>query len=137
MALTRRACSWATHKRLSVSRLSSPRFSHSLLFLSSVFSVSLKNWPSRAFSFHSIRRCFILSCLFWTFINILSFRSVVAAMVSNMQCLLSLSSLTQSSMLTSHLSPSHLSTYTLLHSDQFLHHFSTPFHCIQLRSPCL
>ena len=55
--------SW--HKRLSVSRLSSPRFSHCHLFPSSVLLVSIKNWPWRAFSFHSIRYCFFPSCLFY------------------------------------------------------------------------
>ena len=55
MALTRRPCFWAAHKRLSVLCLSSPRFSHFHLFPSSMLSVSLKNWSSRAFSFNSIR----------------------------------------------------------------------------------
>ena len=64
ITLTCRACSWAACKRLSVSRLSCPHFIHSHLFLSSVLSVSLKNRTWRAFSFHSIRRCFLLSCLF-------------------------------------------------------------------------
>ena len=107
MVLTRRDCSWATQKRLSVTRLSSLCFSHSHLFLSSVLSISLKNWPWRAFSFHLIRRCFLLSCLFWTFINFLSFSSVVTAMTSFSLLLrtysakFSLSSLTQPSMLSS------------------------------------
>ena len=82
IALTCRASSWAACKRLSVSHLSSPHFIHSHLFLSSVLSVSLKNWMWRAFSFHSIRCCFLLSCLFWTFVNFSSFSSVVAAMIS-------------------------------------------------------
>ena len=82
MALTRRASSWAAHKKLSVSRLSSPRFSHAHLFLSSVLSLSPKNWPWRAFSFHLVRRCFLLSCLFLTYINFLSFSSVAAVMTS-------------------------------------------------------
>ena len=82
IALTCRSCSWAAHKRLSASRLISPRFSHYYLFPSSLISLSLKNWPWRASSCHSVRLCFLLSCLFWTFLNFLSFRSVVAAMIS-------------------------------------------------------
>ena len=77
MALTRRA-----HKKLSVSRLSSLRFSHDHLFLSSVLSVSPKKWPWEAFSFHLVRQCFLLSGLFLTYINFLSFSYVAAMMTS-------------------------------------------------------
>ena len=82
MALIHRACSWAAHKRISVWRLSFLLFSHSHLFSSSVLAVSLKNWSWRAFSFHSVKPYFLLSCQFWTFINYLSFSSVVAGMIS-------------------------------------------------------
>ena len=53
ITITCRACFWAAHKWLSISRLVSPRFNHSHLFLSSVLSASLKNWLWRAFSFYS------------------------------------------------------------------------------------
>ena len=117
MALTRKASSWAAHKRLSFSRLSSPRFSHAHLFLSSVLSVSLKSWPWRVFLFHSIRRCFVPSYLFWTFINFLSFSSVVAAMIRFSLLLQAYSAksslwlLIQSSMVKSPLLPSLLGRY--------------------------
>ena len=112
MALTHRACSWSIHKMLSVSYLISPFFSHSHLFPSSVLSVSLENWPWTVVSFHSIRRCFSLSCLFYTFVNFIGFSFVVAAMISFSLHLRAysakflLSSLTQSSTLTNPLTPS-------------------------------
>ena len=76
MTLTGRAFPWAAHKRVSVSCLSFPRFMHSHLLSSSVLSVSLKNWLWIAFFYDLIRRCFLISCLFWTFINFLCFSSV-------------------------------------------------------------
>ena len=80
MALTRRACSWAANKRLSVSCVIFPLFCYSELHPSSVLSVSLMNCTWRASSFHSTRRWFLIFCLFWTFINFLSFSSIFASL---------------------------------------------------------
>ena len=60
MALTRRPCFWAAHKRLSVLCLSSPRFFHHQCFL------FLSRTDRQGLSL-LIRSD--LSCLFWTFIN--------------------------------------------------------------------
>ena len=53
IALVLCACSSAAHIRLSVSRFSSPAFSHCHLLWSCIASVSLRNWPCNAFFFHA------------------------------------------------------------------------------------
>ena len=53
IAFVLKACSWAAHIRLSVSRFSSPPFSDCNLLWSCIPSVSLRNWASNAFSVHA------------------------------------------------------------------------------------
>ena len=72
------ACSWAAHIRLSVSRFSSPAFSHCHLLWSCIPSVSLRNWPCNAFSFHAACLSFSRSSLFFPTIFVLSCNSSVA-----------------------------------------------------------
>ena len=73
------ACSWAAHIRLSVSRFSSPTFSHCHLLWLCTPSVSLRNWPCIAFSIYAARLSFSRSSLFFPSIFVLSCKSSVAA----------------------------------------------------------
>ena len=125
MALTCGACSWTAYKRLSVSRLSSaiPIYFHHqwFLFLSETNHEELFLFSQMLFSplLH-----------IWTIINFLSFSSGAAAMIGFSLSLrtysikFSLSSLTQSSMLTSFLPPSLLDRYN--HAP-FDHGYSAPY----------
>ena len=73
------SCSWPAHIRLSVSRFSSPAFSHCHLVWSCNPSVSLRNWPCNTFSFHFVCLSFSRSYLFFPSIFALSCNSSVAA----------------------------------------------------------
>ena len=73
------ACFWATHIGLSVSRFSSPAFSHRHLLYSCVPSVSLRNWPCNAFSFHAASLSFSHLSLSFPSIFVLRCNSSAAA----------------------------------------------------------
>ena len=78
IAFVLRACSWAAPIRLSVSYFSSHVFSQCNLLWSCILSVSLRNWPCNAFSFHTAYLSFSRSSLFFPSIFVLSCNSSAA-----------------------------------------------------------